>query len=73
MRLTSPAPSGRGPNRLDALVWALTDLFLAEETPGAAFLELARRDLASGDAAGAVDTLDPAPGSVEWMRTSRET
>jgi phage terminase large subunit-like protein len=61
------------PNRLDALVWALTDLFLAEDTPGAAFLELARRDLASGDAAGAVGTLDPAPGSVEWMRTSRET
>ncbi len=34
------------PNRLDALVWALTELCLRAETPGAAFLELARRELA---------------------------
>lgn len=35
----------RSPNRLDALVWALTALMLTPETPGAAFLELARREL----------------------------
>ena len=34
------------PNRMDALVWALTELFLAEETPGAGYLELARREMA---------------------------
>ncbi len=34
------------PNRLDALVWALTELMLKAEPPGAAFLELARRELA---------------------------
>ena len=55
------------PNRLDALVWALTDLFLAEETAGSAFLELARRDLAvepgREDEARAIVA---APGSLEW-------
>ncbi len=39
----------RSPNRLDALVWALTSLFLDPEPPGAAFLELARRELAHRD------------------------
>lgn len=43
-------PSGyvgpSSPNRLDALVWALTELMLKIEPPGAAFLELARRELA---------------------------
>lgn len=33
------------PNRMDALVWALSELFLADPTPGAAFLEIARTDL----------------------------
>jgi len=35
----------RSPNRLDALVWALTALFLEKSAPGAAYLELARREL----------------------------
>ena len=34
------------PNRMDALVWALTELFLTEQAPGSAFLELARREMA---------------------------
>ena len=34
------------PNRMDALVWALTELFLTPPPPGAAFLELARREVA---------------------------
>ncbi|MDR3508419.1 MAG: terminase family protein [Caulobacteraceae bacterium] len=38
----------RSPNRLDALVWALTDLFLTPDVPGSAFLELARRDMLDG-------------------------
>ncbi len=33
------------PNRLDALVWALTELFLTEPPKGSAFLELARREM----------------------------
>ena len=33
------------PNRMDALVWALTELFLAEQAPGAAYLEIARREI----------------------------
>ncbi|WP_249138142.1 DNA-packaging protein [Phenylobacterium montanum] len=38
---------GQGsPNRLDALVWALTELMLKKAPPGAAFLELARREVA---------------------------
>ncbi|HEX4183365.1 MAG TPA: terminase family protein [Caulobacteraceae bacterium] len=44
---TSNGWLGEGsPNRMDALVWALTDLFLAEHTSAAAFLELARREMA---------------------------
>lgn len=67
---TSTGYVGEGsPNRLDALVWALTDLFLAEPAAGAAFLELARRGLASKEAAGAAPLApDPAPGSLEWSR-----
>jgi phage terminase large subunit-like protein len=43
---TSSGYLGEGsPNRMDALVWALTELFLAEPKPGAAYLELARREL----------------------------
>jgi phage terminase large subunit-like protein len=34
------------PNRMDALVWALTELMLTEPSSGAAFLELARREMA---------------------------
>jgi phage terminase large subunit-like protein len=33
------------PNRLDALVWALTELFLTPAFPGEAYLELARREM----------------------------
>lgn len=61
------------PNRLDALVWALTDLFLAEQGAGAAFLELARRDLAEGTALAGQVVQVPAPGSVEWARMIEET
>jgi len=43
---TSSGFLGEGsPNRMDALVWALTELFLVEPPPGAAFLELARREM----------------------------
>jgi phage terminase large subunit-like protein len=34
------------PNRMDALVWALTELFLAAPDTGASYLELARREMA---------------------------
>ncbi|MBV9512068.1 MAG: DNA-packaging protein, partial [Caulobacteraceae bacterium] len=51
---TSHGYLGEGsPNRMDALVWALTELFLTEPTPGAAFLELARREMAERAVGGA--------------------
>ena len=58
------------PNRLDALVWALTDLFLAAEPRGSAFLELARleRERINGRPAAPAGSGEPAPGSVEWTR-----
>jgi phage terminase large subunit-like protein len=72
---TSGGYVGEGsPNRMDALVWALSDLFLAEETAGSAFLELARRDLA-GEARAAPragGAANPAPGSLEWTRLAAE-
>ena len=40
------------PNRMDALVWALTELFLTEPAAGAAYLELARRDMAERGGGG---------------------
>ena len=60
------------PNRLDALVWALTDLFLAEDLAGSAFIELARREMARGGGAPARPLAGPALGSVEWARARRE-
>lgn len=60
------------PNRLDALVWALTDLFLAEETAGAAYLELARREMAGAEPTEPGQVSDPAPGSVEWARAQAD-
>lgn len=59
------------PNRLDALVWALTDLFLTKEGAGAAFLELARRELSDQAARPMRPGAQPAPGSVEWERKTR--
>ena len=68
---TSNGYLGEGsPNRLDALVWALTDLFLAADPPGSAFLELARRERAqiSGRVEATGGAGEPAPGSLEWSR-----
>ncbi len=66
---TSSGYLGEGsPNRMDALVWALTELFLPEDLAGAAFLELARRDMANKPAPAEPPPPQPAPGSVEWMR-----
>jgi phage terminase large subunit-like protein len=71
---TSNGYLGEGsPNRMDALVWALTALMLETETPGAAFLELARREAASGEAAGGGPAPETsfAPGSLEWAGKTR--
>jgi phage terminase large subunit-like protein len=67
---TSNGYLGEGsPNRMDALVWALTSLMLEAEAPGAAFLELARREAASGEAAGGLaPDASFAPGSLEWAK-----
>jgi phage terminase large subunit-like protein len=68
---TSNGYMGEGsPNRLDALVWALTDLFLTAAPTGGAYLELARRDMAQGLGAGrgTNDEVSAAPGSLEWSR-----
>jgi phage terminase large subunit-like protein len=46
---TSSGYLGEGsPNRVDALVWALSELFFAADGRGAAFLELARRETEAG-------------------------
>ncbi len=68
---TSNGYLGEGsPNRLDALVWALTDLFLAADPPGSAFLELARRETERMSGRNEVKggAGEPAPGSVEWLQ-----
>jgi len=75
MRLaTSNGYLGEGsPNRLDALVWALTDLLLASEPPGGGYLELARQETARlTDRRGEPSGGDPAPGSLEWLRRTNE-
>jgi phage terminase large subunit-like protein len=56
------------PNRMDALVWALTELFLAEDLPGGGYLELARQETAGEIGAGVNPSAGYAPGSVEWTR-----
>ena len=46
-RATSNGYLGDGsPNRLDALVWALTELMLGEPVKGGGYVELARREIA---------------------------
>ena len=71
---TSNGYFGEGsPNRLDALVWALTDLFLTAEPQGSAYLELARRETARLTRPGAeANGGDLAPGSLEWSRGTTE-
>jgi phage terminase large subunit-like protein len=67
-RATSNGYLGEGsPNRMDALVWALTELFLTEAPSGAAYLELARRERAESET-NPVQPSDMtfAPGSMEW-------
>ena len=67
--------SGFSPDRLDALVWACTELIPPGYGPGEAMLELARREMAAAAAApghpiGApeYEKLEWAKGSVEWQR-----
>ena len=60
---------GKGsPDRLDALVWAITELMLAENVHGAAFLQIAQEDNAARRAVKAPEIIKPRPqaGSVEW-------
>jgi phage terminase large subunit-like protein len=57
---TSNGYLGEGsPNRMDALVWALTELFLSEPVPGGAFLVLARRELVELELAKQAGRPDP--------------
>jgi phage terminase large subunit-like protein len=68
--MTTAGYQGSGsPDRLDALVWALTELCLAPPVAGAAYLELARRAVAA-NAKTAPEPVKPqyAPGSMEWAR-----
>lgn len=70
---TSAGYVGEGsPNRLDALVWALTDLLLGDHAVGSAFIELARRELARDRAVVTGPAATPAPGSLEWARLAGE-
>ena len=78
---TSPfdrAKAGFSPGRVDALVWALTDLIL-QPMSNWGFYELNRRRALglpvgkSGPAAAAVPAEKPyaAPGSVEWQKQQK--
>ena len=70
-QLTGEGFQGSGsPDRMDALVWALTELMLPTETSGQALFELERRNAAKRaieNAAIPVPTTTHAAGSVEWM------
>jgi phage terminase large subunit-like protein len=46
-----PAANGKSPDRLDALVWALTELHIAESVECAGLLDLARHELAEQERA----------------------
>jgi phage terminase large subunit-like protein len=73
-RATSAGYVGEGsPNRLDALVWALTDLFLTQDPVGSGYIELARQDLAGpASGRGAARAPEPARGSMEWKQARGE-
>jgi phage terminase large subunit-like protein len=60
------------PNCLDALVWALSDLFLADEVAGPAFLELARRERREGESLTTIAVPEAAAGSVERAQLRRD-
>lgn len=66
--MTTAGYQGSGsPDRLDALVWALTELMLDNSMKGAGFLSLMRQETAALGSAKP-DAPEPiyAPGSVEW-------
>jgi predicted phage terminase large subunit-like protein len=68
--------AGYSPDRLDALVWACTELIPPTYGPGEAMLEVARQQMAEMRARGDVPTPEPiarewAKGSVEWERQQR--
>jgi phage terminase large subunit-like protein len=58
------------PDRLDAMVWGFSELFVTEPVKGAMYLEIARREMAAkGMGLGAASAKPApyyAPGSVEW-------
>jgi phage terminase large subunit-like protein len=65
----------RSPDRVDALVWAFTDLLL-QEMKGWGAYELARRQAeavrSAKEAAKPAKPVYYAPGSVEWQRQQQE-
>ena len=70
MMTTAGYQGGGSPDRLDALVWAITELCLAAPDPAAGYLEIARRELAAKAAGNQPAIAKPyyAPGSMEWAR-----
>ena len=66
--MTASGFTGQGsPDRVDALVWAFTDLMVGPQLSGWVLLEQARRDI--DNAAKPSEPARPqyAPGSVEWL------
>lgn len=72
--MTTAGYQGSGsPDRVDWLVWALTELMLDNSLSGSAFLEIARQDMddkakAAVARAGQQPKTDYAQGSVEWLK-----
>jgi phage terminase large subunit-like protein len=69
VQMTALGFTGRGsPDRLDAAVWAFTDLMLGEINSGG-LLELYQRELAAtADQRPEPTKITYAKGSIEWMR-----
>lgn len=66
--MTTAGYQGSGsPDRLDAMVWALTELMLKEPGPGEAYLALAREANAADRAKPEQPETAYAIGSVEWQ------
>ena len=67
--------SGYSPDRIDALVWAFTEL-LVEPIAGEGIFELYRQQAAKAAAAKAERERKPAPtpqpGSVEWFEMMKK-
>lgn len=65
---TSGYLGDKSPDRVDAMVWALSELMLGEMTNGRALFELVRRESREKPEAPKPPVVTYAPGSIEFMK-----